>query len=346
MRIGWNLGYWSSAPPDGVVAALAQLESDGLDSVWTAETYGSDALTPLAWWGGATSQLRLGTAVCQLSARTPAAMAMAALTLDHLSGGRFVLGLGVSGPQVVEGWYGQPFVRPLGRTREYLSILRRIWAREAPLVHAGEHYQVPLQGGTGLGKPLRASVRPLRSAIPIMLAAEGPRNVALAAELADGWLAFLYSPDHHHLYQEALEAGMERREADRVAQPFEIAATVPVSTHEDLDIAARPVREMLALYVGGMGARSANFHRDVVERMGFATAADAIQRHYLAGDRERAVREVPQELVDHLALVGPPERITAGLQRWQRSPVTTLLIQGGPPEAVASVLAAARGGVD
>lgn len=343
MRIGWNLGYWSSSPPEGVATDLASLEAAGLDSVWTAETYGSDALTPLAWWGASTDRLRLGTAVCQLSARTPSAMAMAAMTLDHLSAGRFALGLGVSGPQVVEGWYGRPFSRPLSRTREYIAIMRDIWRREAPLVHEGDHYRIPYEGGTGLGKPLRSSIRPLRPTIPILLAAEGPKNVALAAELADGWLAFLYSPEHHHLYAEPLERGTARRTDDRASEELEIVATVPVSLDDELEVAARPIREMLALYIGGMGARGANFHLDVVERMGFGAAAEQIQRHFLAGERERAVAAVPMELVDHLALVGDTRRVTEGLRRWERSPVGTLLVQG-PASVIGAVLDAAAAG--
>ncbi|MGH2871434.1 MAG: LLM class flavin-dependent oxidoreductase, partial [Solirubrobacteraceae bacterium] len=210
LRLGLNLGYWPGAPPPGAAESIAEAERLGFDSIWAAEAYGSDALIPLAWWGAATDRLKLGTAIIQISARTPAATAMAAMTLDHLSGGRLILGLGVSGPQVVEGWYGQPFAKPLARTREYISILRAIWAREGPVASPGPHYPLPLPGGTGLGKPLKSSLRPLRPSIPIYLAAEGPKNIALAGELCDGWLALFYSPHHDDMYREALSEGFAR----------------------------------------------------------------------------------------------------------------------------------------
>src|SRR5579872_5679146 len=203
LKLGLQLGYWGSGPPAGAAELADEAERLGFDSLWTAEAYGSDALTPLAWWGSRTSRMRLGTALCQLSARTPTAMAMAALTLDHLTNGRFVLGLGVSGPQVVEGWYGQSFAKPLARMREYIGIVRSIWARQGPVTSDGPHYPLPLPGGTRLGKPLKSSVRPLREDIPIYLAAEGPKNIALAGELCDGWLALFYSPYHDELYREA-----------------------------------------------------------------------------------------------------------------------------------------------
>ena len=195
MKLGLIIGYWpSSGPPPDAAEQVAAAEELGFDSIWTSEAYGSDCFTPLAWWGSQTRRVKLGTAITQISARTPASTAMTAITLDHLSGGRFVLGLGVSGPQVVEGWYGQDYAKPLARTREYVEIIRRIVAREEPVSFAGEHYQMPLQGGTGLGKPLKSIVRPLRTDIPIYLGAEGPKNVALAAEIADGWLPMFFSP--------------------------------------------------------------------------------------------------------------------------------------------------------
>ena len=247
------------------------LEGDrlGFDSVWTAEAYGSDALMPLAWWGAATERIKLGTSIVQISARTPAATAMAAMTLDHLSGGRMILGLGVSGPQVVEGWYGQPFAKPLARTREYIRVLRDIWARKGPLTNEGPHYPLPIPGGTGLGKPLKSSLRPLRSEIPIYLAAEGPKNIALGAELCDGWLALFYSPYHDGFYREALADGFRRPAARHGAQDFEVAATVPLIITDDIEAAADAVRPMYALYFGGMGARGAQFHADVAIRMGY-----------------------------------------------------------------------------
>src|ERR671917_2889836 len=227
MELGLHLGYWMAQPPAGATAQIAEAERLGYDSIWTAEAYGSDVLTPLAWGGASTSRVRLGTNLMQLSARTPTAAAMAALTMDHLSGGRFVLGLGVSGPQVVEGWYGQPFAKPLARTREYIGILRDIWARQGPVTNEGPHYPLPLPDGTGLAKPLKSSIHPLREDIPVFLGAEGPKNIALAAELCDGWLAMLFSPGYEDFYREALGEGFAREGARRTFDDFEVAATVP-----------------------------------------------------------------------------------------------------------------------
>lgn len=330
MKLGWNLGYWSSGPPAGVPELLAELERLGYDSFWTAEAYGSDVVTPLAWWGSRTTRLRLGTAIMQLSARTPAAAAMAALTLDHLSGGRFVLGLGVSGPQVVEGWYGRPFAAPLARTREYVAIVRDVLARHAPVTSGGAHYPLPLPGGTGLGKPLKSSVRPLRADLPILLAAEGPKNVALAAEIGDGWLPFLFSPHDEQRYRAALDEGFARPGARRAVADFEVVATVPVSIADDIETAAAPVRQLLALYLGGMGARDHNFHHDVAVRMGFEAAADRIQQLYLAGRKQEAAQAVPLRLVEQLALVGPVAKVRDDLAAWEASMVTTMLVQGPP----------------
>jgi F420-dependent oxidoreductase-like protein len=326
MKLGWNLGYWTGGPPDGVPAQLEELERLGYDSFWTAETYGSDVLAPLAWWGSSTRRLRLGTAIMQLSARTPTAAAMAALTMDHLSGGRFVLGLGVSGPQVVEGWYGQPFAAPLARTREYVAIVRAVLAREAPVTAPGPHHPLPLPGG--LGKALKASVHPLRAGLPILLAAEGPANVALAAEIADGWLPFLFSPRHERFYADRLAEGFRR--AGRSADGFEVVASVPVSLDDDLQRAAAPVRAMLALYLGGMGARGANFHYEVAARMGYEAEAATIQRLYLEGRKAEAQAAVPLALVEELALVGPVAKVRDDLAAWRESLVTTLLVSGPP----------------
>ena len=210
LKLGLNTGYWSGGPPAGIGGTIAEAERLGFDSLWTAEAYGSDVLTPLAWWGSKTQRMRLGTAIVQLSARTPAATAMAAMTMDHLSGGRFILGLGVSGPQVVEGWYGQPFAKPLARTREYIAILRDIFARQAPVTAAGPHYPLPYPDGTGFGKPLKSTLHPLRDSIPIFLGAEGPKNVALCAELCDGWLPLFFSPHHESFYRDALAGERQR----------------------------------------------------------------------------------------------------------------------------------------
>ncbi|MGA2012010.1 MAG: LLM class F420-dependent oxidoreductase [Solirubrobacteraceae bacterium] len=330
MRLGLSLGYWAGGPPPGAAELVLEAERLGFESVWTAEAYGSDALMPLAWWGAATERIRLGTSIVQLSARTPAATAMAAMTLDHLSGGRMILGLGVSGPQVVEGWYGQPFAKPLARTREYVGILRDIWARGGPVTSAGPHYPLPLPGGTGLGKPLKSSLRPLRSDIPIYLAAEGPKNIALAGELCDGWLALFYSPHHDDFYREALGEGLARPGAHRAAADFEVAATVPLIVSDDVEATADALRPMYALYFGGMGARGTNFHADVAIRMGYEAEVEQIQELYLAGHKDQAAAAVPTRLVEALALIGPPAKIRHDLEAWRESLVTTLLIGGDP----------------
>ena len=333
MRLGYHTGYWSAGPPPGAAQAVRAADDLGLDSVWTAEAYGSDALTPLAWWGSSTRRVRLGTAIAQLSARTPTAAAMAALTLDHLSGGRFVLGLGASGPQVVEGWYGQPYPRPLARTREYVDVVRQVLAREAPVTYDGAFYRLPLPAdeGAGLGKALRSTVHPLRADLPIHLAAEGPRNVALAAEIADGWLPLFYSPRMDATYRELLADGFARRSARlRPVEEFEVVATVPVVLGDDVESAADTVRPFIALYAGGMGAKGANFHRDVLDRLGYREACDEIQAHYLAGDRTRAAAAVPTELVRDVALVGTPADVRAQLPAWRTTAVTTVLAQTDP----------------
>ena len=329
MKLGLQLGYWGAGPPPDAVTQVAEAERLGYDSLWTAEAYGSDALTPLAWWGARTERLRLGTALCQLSARTPTAMAMAAITMDHLSGGRFVLGLGVSGPQVVEGWYGQPFAKPLARTREYLSVVRKVLARDEPVTNEGPHYPLPYPDGTGLGKPLKSIVHPLRSDIPIILGAEGPKNVALAAEIADGWLPLFFSPAHMGEFQAALDEGLARPGARRSAADFEVFAFCPVIVHDDVEQAADFYRPMLALYMGGMGAREANFHFDVFVRMGFADAARKVQDLYLAGRKADAAAAIPTSLVEQVALLGPRDKIRDDLAAWQESMATTLVIAGG-----------------
>jgi F420-dependent oxidoreductase-like protein len=331
MKIGVNIGYWSAGPPPQAAELVAEADRLGLDSVWTAEAYGSDVLTPLAWWGAQTKQIRLGTAIAQMSAREPAATAMAAITMDHLSNGRFILGLGVSGPQVVEGWYGKPFAKPLARTREYISIIRQILAREGPVTFEGEQYRLPLEGGTGLGKPLKSSVHPVREDLPIFLAAEGPKNVALAAELCDGWLALFYAPEHDGFYRDALDEGFAREGARRSRDDFEIVASVPLIVTDDIESAVDAVRPMYALYFGGMGARDRNFHADVARRMGYESDVDTIQDLYLSGKKDEAAAAIPAKLIQQLTLIGPVEKIREDLQPWRESQVTTLLVQGGHP---------------
>jgi F420-dependent oxidoreductase-like protein len=328
LRLGLNTGYWAGGPPPGALEMVREAERLGFDSMWTAEAYGSDALMPLAWWGAQTEKLKLGTAIVQISARTPAATAMAAMTIDHLSGGRLILGLGVSGPQVVEGWYGQPFAKPLARMREYIGILRDIWARQGPVTNDGAHYPLPIPDGTGLGKPLKSSIRPLREEIPIYLAAEGPKNIALAGELCDGWLALFYSPHHDGFYRDALGEGLAKPGARQSSDSFEVAATVPLIVTDEIEAAADMVRPMYALYFGGMGAKGTNFHANVAIRMGYEAEVEKIQELYLSGHKQEAAAAVPTKLVEQLTLIGPKDKIRHDLEAWRDSIVTTLLVAG------------------
>jgi F420-dependent oxidoreductase-like protein len=335
LKLGLNTGFWASgAPSPAALEAVKEAERLGFDSIWTSEAYGCDVLTPLAWWGSQTEKVRLGTAIMQMSARRPTAAAMAAMTMDHLSGGRFILGLGVSGPQVVEGWYGEPFAKPLARTREYVSIVRNAIARQEPVTSGGAHYPLPLNGRdgiTGLGKSLKSTLHPLRERIPLCLGAEGPKNIALTAEIADGWLALFYSPHHDaELYRPCLEEGFARR--DRPHDDFEIHASIPFIVHDDVEQAADMIRPRLALYFGGMGARSMNFHREVPVRMGYEAEARKIQELYMDGRKDEAAAAVPTRLVEQLALIGPADKIRHDLEAWRESSVTSLLIEPGPPE--------------
>gem|GEM_PF-2970 len=335
MRLGLMAGY-SGATIDLPMAMIKEADRLGYYAIWTAEAYGSDAVTPLAWIGAQTQQIHLGTAIMQMPARTPAMTAMTAMTLDQLSGGRMLLGLGLSGPQVVEGWHGQPYGKPLGRTREYVSIVRRIFARETPLVHEGKHYQIPYSGpdATGLGKPLK-SILHGRADIPIYLAAIGPKNVTLAAEIADGWLPIFFSPTHYdETYKARVEAGFAKAGVDKGYADFDIAPSVPVVLSDDVDAARNAIKPFLALYVGGMGAKGKNFYFDLVSRYGFDDAAAAIQDLYLAGRKQEATAAVPDELVDLIALCGPKERIAERLAAWEASPITTMNITAFDVQAV------------
>jgi F420-dependent oxidoreductase-like protein len=326
LRLGLMLGYWGAQPPSDHLELTLEAERLGFDSVWSAEAYGSDVVSPLAWVGAHTSRIKLGTGLMQLSARTPACAAMTAVTLDHLSGGRLLLGIGVSGPQVVEGWYGQPFPKPLARTREYVRIMRDVWAREAPVTNDGPHYPLPYPGGTGLGKPLKITTHPRRADIPVLIGAEGPRNVALTTEIADGWLPIFASPERFDaLYGEALADAPEG---------FRIACPVTVIVDDSTEAALELVKWTMAFYIGGMGAQEKNFHLDVIGRMGFAEEAAEVQRRFLAGDREGAMRAVPDDLCDEIALVGPEDRIRKRLQRWVDSPVTDLLVGTSDPRTL------------
>jgi F420-dependent oxidoreductase-like protein len=329
MKLGLIIGYWpSSGPPQDAMDQIATAERLGFDSIWTSEAYGSDCFTPLAWWGSQTSHVKLGTAITQISARTPASTAMTAITLDHLSGGRLILGLGVSGPQVVEGWYSADYAKPLARTREYIDIVREIIAREKPVEYVGEHYQMPLVGGTGLGKPLKSIVRPLRPRIPIYLGAEGPRNVALAAEICDGWLPMFFSPKADGFYREALAAGFAKRDAAHPPDEFDVACVVPTIIGEDIEACADLLRPTLALYVGGMGAKDRNFHKDVFARLGYEEACEKIQEAYLAGRKDEAASYVPTEMVQDVYLIGPKAKVRDDLEMWRETCVTTILVSG------------------
>ena len=330
MRLGLSLGYWGARPMDAV-PLVQEAERLGFDSVWTAEAYGSDAVTPLAWIGALTSRIKLGSGILQMPGRTPANTAMTAATLDLLSNGRVLLGLGLSGPQVVEGWHGQPYGKPLTRTREYVEILRRIWAREQPLDFQGEEYHIPIQGGTGLGKPLKLTIHPLRKTIPIYLAAIGPKNVELCGEIADGWLPIFYSPARESVYLGPLNAGLARRTS---AEPFDIAPAVTVVLGDDVQMCRDMVKPMLALYIGGMGARGKNFYNDLARRYGYEAAAQEIQDLYLDGKKKAATAAVPDALVDEVALCGPKERIAELIEPWKRSKATTMIVGAIQPEAL------------
>jgi F420-dependent oxidoreductase-like protein len=330
MRLGLSLGYWGSRPADAL-PLVQEAERLGFDSIWTAEAYGSDAVTPLAWLGALTTRIKLGSGILQMPARTPANTAMTAATLDLLSGGRVLLGLGVSGPQVVEGWHGQPYGKPLVRTREYIEILRRIWAREQPLEFAGEEYHIPIEGGTGLGKPLKLTVHPLRKRIPIYLAAIGPKNIELAGEIADGWLPIFFAPGREAAYLAPLDAGLARRAS---VEPFDIAPAVTVVLGDDVQLCRDMVKPMLALYIGGMGARGKNFYNDLAQRYGYEAAAQEIQDLYLDGKKKAAAAAVPDALVDEVALCGPKERIAELLEPWKQSRATTLICGAAQPEAL------------
>ena len=317
VQLGFYLGY---APPGTnplkLIALAQEAERLGYRSAWAAEAWGTDAVTVLSWLAAKTSTIEIGSAIMQMPARTPANTAMTAATLDLMSGGRFVLGLGTSGPQVVEGWHGQPWGKPLTRTREYVEIVRRTLRRET-LEFDGSEYRVPYVGNdaTGLGKPLKLMMRPLRREIPIYLAALSPKNVRLAFEIADGWLPIFFSPEHARK-----TFGYEPRE------DFEIAPSVQTIVTDDVGSARDFLRPLLALYVGGMGSRGANFYNRLVARYGFEAEAARIQELYLEGKQLEAIAAVPDALIDEVALVGPPERIRDRLDAWRESGVTRLLV--------------------
>ncbi|ORV87704.1 LLM class F420-dependent oxidoreductase [Mycolicibacterium iranicum] len=341
MKLGLQLGYWGAQPPTNHAELVATAEEAGFDTVFTAEAWGSDAYTPLAWWGRETTRMRLGTSVIQLSARTPTACAMAALTLDHLSGGRHILGLGVSGPQVVEGWYGAKFPKPLARTREYIDILRQVWAREAPVHSEGPHYPLPLsgEGTTGLGKNLKPITHPLRADIPVMLGAEGPKNVALAAEICDGWLPIFYSPRIAGMYNEWLDEGFARPGARRTRETFEICATAQVVVTDDRPAIMELMKPHLALYMGGMGAEDTNFHADVYRRMGYAEVVDDVTKLFRSDRKDEAAKAIPDELVDDSAIVGDLAYVQEQIKAWEASGVTMMVVGARSSEQIRDLAA-------
>jgi F420-dependent oxidoreductase-like protein len=328
MKLGLNIGYFGTAIADDFTL-ISTAEELGFDSIWTAEAYGADALTPLAWVAAKTERIKIGSAVFQIPARTPGMTAMTASTLDIMSNGRFILGLGVSGPQVVEGWHGRPYGKPLGVTREYVAILRKMFARDEPVAFDGVNYQLPYvgEGATGLGKPLKLMHRPKNPDLPIYIAAIGPKNVQLTAEIADGWLPVFLSPDRvAEVYGPHLASGFELSgERDKVDR-FEIAPTVSALVTDDLDKGRLSMKPFIALYVGGMGAKGRNFYHDLACRYGFEEEAEVIQDLYLAGKKMEATMAVPDTLVDELALVGTKERIADRLDAWRDCGVTTMIL--------------------
>lgn len=334
MRLGIMLGY--SGPKVSVnVPLIQEAERLGYHIVWSAEAYGSDAVSPLAWVGAHTRKIKLGTGIMQMPARTPAATAMTAMTLDQLSGGRFVLGIGASGPQVAEGWHGQAYGKPVARAREYVDVVRKIFAREAPLEHQGEYYQIPYKGpdATGLGKPLKSIVHG-RKDLPIYLAAIGPKNVELAAEIADGWLPVFFHPEKFKVFEESVRSGFAKAGGGKGYDRFDVAPYVTVAMGPDVKACLAAVKPHVALYVGGMGAKGRNFYNDLARRYGFEEAAEKVQNLYLSGRQPEAIAAVPDELVDAVSLCGPRERIAERLTLWKKTPVTTLNINASSPDVL------------
>ena len=336
MKVGLMIGY-SGAKVQLPMNLILEAESAGFDSVWSAEAWGADAVTPLAWILSRTTKLKAGTAICQIPARTPANMAMTAMTLDQLSGGRFVLGLGPSGPQVVEGWYGNAYGKPLARSKEYIEIIRKILAREAPLTHDGEHYQIPYNGSgsSGLGKPLK-SILHGDPGLPIYTASFTPNGVKMAAEVADGFFPVWMNPERFDLFEEPLKAGFAKAGNGKSLDNFDVAPFVRMAMGDDIAKCRMQIKRGFALYVGGMGARKKNFYNDYAKTMGYADAAVKIQNLYLSGEKEAAADAVPDQLVDETALVGPPAHIREQLSLWKaaakRKEVGTMIVSVNNPE--------------
>jgi F420-dependent oxidoreductase-like protein len=343
MKLGLSIGY-SKAHLDIPVKLVQRAEALGYDSVWSAEAYGSDAVTPLAYLAALTSRIRLGTGIMQLAARTAANAAMCAGTVDALAGGgRFIAGIGVSGPQIVEGWYGEPWGRPYYRIRDYVAIMRKIFAREEPVTHEGKEISLPYngQGAMGVGKPLK-SILHMNPNIPIYLATGNEATVKLTAEIADGWVPMGYFPGSMEFYRPWLEEGFRRAGNGKSLKDLEIQASVHVEVNDDVKGALAKLKPEVALYVGGMGHRDKNFHKDIMVRYGFGDAADRIQELYLAHRKEEATAAVPDEWVDLKSLVGPPARIKERFRAWEDSGATGVTVRSRQPEAIEIMAEAAR----
>ncbi len=324
MRLGLSVGYWGlGLSNEDQLELVTEAERLGYDSVWTAEAYGSDAATVLAWLAGKTSKIRLGSGIFQMPGRSPAMTAMTAATIDVLSGGRMIVGIGSSGPQVAEGWHGERFGHQLARTRDYVAILRKALARER-LEYEGERYTLPLPDGPG--KALHLMISPVQERIPIYLAATGPKNTALCGEIADGWLPTFFSPEHVGESRELLQEGASRAGRSLDEDNFDIAPHVMVCVDDDLDRARDAMRGVLALYVGGMGSRKQNFYNALVKRYGFEKAADEVQDLYLGGKKEEAMAALPAELIDMVSLCGPRDRIAERLELYRSAGVGTLVV--------------------
>ncbi len=334
MRLGLMVGY-SGAKIAIDMDIVHEAERLGFDSVWTAEAWGSDAVSPLAWIAAQTKKIRLGTAIMQLPGRSPANTAMTAMTLDALSGERFILGLGTSGPQVVEGWHGVSFDKPLTWLREYVQIVRMILAREAPLEFQGERYSIPYKGpgATGLGKPLKSIIHG-RKNIPIFTGSMAPKSQAMSAEIADGMLLTCFHPERYDVIQPHLEEGFAKAGNGKSIANFDLAPTVAVIVGDDLDACRAPLKASIALYVGGMGAREKNFYNAYIRKIGYEAEAIQIQELYLSGKKKEAIAAVPDSLVDTLHLVGSKERIRDRFQAWKASKVGTLIIGTPQIEAI------------
>ena len=329
LKLGLNLGYWGIGPQgDEATEVVQAAERAGYDSVWAAESYGSDAVSVLAYLAAKTETIQLGAAILQVPARPPAAAAMAGVTIDALSGGRFIFGFGPSGPQVSEGWYGVPYAKPWGRTREYVEVVKQIVAREGRLEHQGEHYTLPLtegEGVTGQGKALKLNIHPLRTEIPIYIGAIGRKSVEFAAEVADGWIPIFFSVDEwESAWGEHIEAGL--KQGGRSREDFAVSPSVQVAIDGDLDAARGIVKAGLLLYLGGMGSKKTNFYVDLTHRFGFGDAADEVQSLYLDGKREEAYAAIPDELVDATAMIGTEDEVAARVKRFSDAGVDRMIV--------------------